>query len=87
MNEMRQVFQMPLSYWVWLKRAFYWKGWDKHAKEEVQKAICVMLCELMHLWPCVRGQGWEKSKIQEQLHVPDDIEWNGAPQGYHTGPT
>jgi hypothetical protein len=24
-NEMRQVFQMLLSYWVWLKRDSYWK--------------------------------------------------------------
>jgi hypothetical protein len=28
-----------------------------------------------------------KAKIHEQLHVPDDIERNGAPQGSHTGPT
>ena len=46
-----------------------------------------MLRELMRLWPRVRGQGWEKAKIHEQLHVPDDIERNGAPQGSHTGPT
>ena len=25
--------------------------------------------------------------MHEQLHVPDDIERNGAPQGSHTGPT
>ena len=84
---MRQVFQMLLSYWVWLKRDFYWKRGDKHAKEEARKAIRVMLRELMRLWPRVRGQGWEKAKIHEQLHVPDDIERNGAPQGSHTGPT
>jgi hypothetical protein len=46
-----------------------------------------MLRELIRLWPRVRGQGWEKAKIHEQLHVPDDIERNGAPQGSHTGPT
>jgi hypothetical protein len=46
-----------------------------------------MLRELVRLWPCVWGQGWEKAKIHEQLHVPDDIEQNGAPQGSHTGPT
>ena len=43
-----------------------------------------MLRELMCLWPRVRGQGWEKAKIHEQLHVPDDIKQNGAPQGSHT---
>ena len=46
-----------------------------------------MLRELIRLWPRVRGQGWEKAKIHEQLHVPDDIEQNGAPQVSHTGPT
>jgi hypothetical protein len=46
-----------------------------------------MLHELIRLWPRVRGNAWEKAKIHEQLHVSDDIEWNGAPQGSHTGPT
>jgi hypothetical protein len=86
-NEMRQVFQMLLSYWVWLKRDSYWKRGNKDAKESAQTAICVMLRELIRLWPRVRGQGWEKAKIHEQLHIPDDIERNGAPQGSHTGPT
>jgi hypothetical protein len=87
LNEMRQVFQMLLSYWVWLKRDSYWKRGDKNAREAARKAIRVMLRELIRLWPRVRGQGWEKAKIHEQLHVPDDIERNGAPQGSHTGPT
>jgi hypothetical protein len=69
------------------KRDSYWKRGDKDAKESARKAIHVMLRELIRLWPCVRGNGWEKAKIQEQLHVPDDIERNGAPQGSHTGPT
>jgi hypothetical protein len=86
-NEMRQVFQMLLSYWVWLKRDSYWKRGNKDAKESGQMAIRVMLRELIRLWPRVRGQGWEKAKIHEQLHVPDDNERNGAPQGSHTGPT
>jgi hypothetical protein len=46
-----------------------------------------MLRELIRLWPRVRGDGWEKAKIHEQLHVPDDIEQKGAPQGSHMGPT
>ena len=87
LNEMRQVFQMLLSYWVWLKRDTYWKRGDRTAKEAARDAISVMLRELIRLWPRVRGQGWEKAKIHEQLHVPDDIERNGAPQGSHTGPT
>jgi hypothetical protein len=44
------------------------------------------LRELIRLWPRLRGQGWEKSKIHKQLHIPDDIERNGAPQGSRKGP-
>jgi hypothetical protein len=86
-NEMRQVFQMLLSYWVWLKRDSYWKRGDKDAKESARKAVRVMLRELIRLWPRVRGNGWEKAKKHEQLHVPDDIERNREPQGSHMGPT
>jgi hypothetical protein len=73
-NEMRQVFQMLLLYWVWLKRDSYWKRGNKDAKESARMAIRVMLLKLVRLWPRVRGQGWKKAKIHEQLHVPDDIE-------------
>jgi hypothetical protein len=86
-NEMRQVSQMLLSYWFWLKRDSYWKRGNKDAKESARTAIRVILRELIRLWPRVPGRGWEKAKIQEQLHVPADIERNGAPQGSHTGPT
>ena len=87
LNDMRQVFQMLLTYWVWLKRDTYWKRFNRDAKEGARQAIQVMLVELMRLWPRTRGQGWELAKIHEQLHVPDDIERNGAPQGSNTGPT
>jgi hypothetical protein len=73
-NEMRQVFQMLLLYWVWLKQDSYWKRGNKDAKESAQTAIRVMLRKLIRLWPRVRGQGWKKAKIHKQLHVPDDIE-------------
>ena len=86
-NEMRQVFQMLLSYWVWLKRDSYWKRGNKDAKESARTAIRVMLRELIRLWSRVRGQGLKEAKIHKQLHVPDDIERYGAPQGSHTGPT
>jgi hypothetical protein len=84
-KEMRQVFQMLLSYWVWFKRDSYWKRGDKDAKKSARKAIRVVLRELIRLWPCVRGNGWEKAKIHKQLHLPDDIERNGAPQGSLNG--
>ena len=50
-------------------------------------SIRVMLGKLKTLWPRKKGQGWDLAKFHEQLHVPDDIERNGAPQNYHTGPT
>ena len=87
LKNMRLAFQMLLSYWVWLKRDTYWLRGDKPAKAKARAAISIMLHELSRLWPRLRGQGWEKAKVHEQLHVPDDIERNGAPQGSHTGPT
>jgi hypothetical protein len=44
-NEMRQVFQMLLSYRVWLKPDSYWKRGSKDSKESAQTAICVMLAD------------------------------------------
>jgi hypothetical protein len=46
--------------------------------------------EMFCLSPHVQlSQGGEKAKIyvQQQLHMPNNIEWNGAPQGSHIGPT
>jgi hypothetical protein len=85
--QMRQVFQMILSYWMWLKKATYWKRGDREAKRVARTAIRTMLHELMKLWPRQKGQGWEKAKLHEQLHVPDDIERNGAPIAWHSGCT
>jgi hypothetical protein len=84
---MRQVFQMMLCYWVWLKKDKYWQRGNKEAKQVARTAIQTMLNELITLWPREQGQGWEKAKVHEQLHVPDDIERNGAPAGWHSGPT
>ena len=55
--QMRQVFQMMLSYWVWLKKDTYWKRGDKAAKQLARVAIQSMLYELMKLWPREKGQG------------------------------
>jgi hypothetical protein len=49
-NEMRQVFEMLLLYWVWLKRDSYWKRGNTDAKESARTAICVMLRELIRLY-------------------------------------
>jgi hypothetical protein len=84
---MCQVYQMMLCYWVWLKKDKYWKRGEKKAKHIARSAIQIMLYELMKLWPRNKGQGWERAKIHEELHVPDDIERNGSPHGWHSGPT
>jgi hypothetical protein len=86
-NKMCYVFQQMLCYWVWLKKEFYWKIGDTVAKEAAHTAIQTMLSQLVELWPCERGQGWQTAKHHEQMHVPDDIEAYGAHRNYHTGPS
>jgi hypothetical protein len=83
-NKMCYVFQQMLCYWVWLKKEFYWKIGDTVAKEAAHTAIQTMLSQLVELWPCERGQGWQTAKHHEQMHVPDDIEAYGAYRNYHT---
>jgi hypothetical protein len=78
---------MMLAYWVWLKKEMYWVRGDVLSREGACTAIRTMSRELQHLWPRSAGQGWKKAKTHEQLHVPDDMERNGAIQNYHTGPT
>jgi hypothetical protein len=50
-NEMRQVFQMLLSYWVWLKQDSYCKRGDKDAKESARKSIRIHLKRNLHAFP------------------------------------
>ena len=50
-------------------------------------SICIMLQKIQSLWPRSKGQGWEKSKFHEQLHVPMNIQLQGAPETSHSGPT
>jgi len=87
MKAMVIVYQMLLSYWMWLKKAEYWQRGDTRARAEAKWTIRAMLQKLTSLWPRENGNGWEKPKVHEQLHVPDDIERNGCPRNYHTGPT
>jgi hypothetical protein len=84
-QQMRYVFQQLLCYWMWLKKAFYWKAGDTIAKEAARTAIQTMLAQLVALWPRDRGQGGQTAKHHEQIHVPDDIDSLGAHQNYHTG--
>ena len=86
-NKMLYVFQMLLSYWSWLRQPAYWERGDKEARIEAKGAIRRMLQEICRLWPRPVGNSWNKPKFHEQLHVPDDIERNGAPINSHTSPT
>ena len=54
--------------------------------EQATNAIRQMLSKLIALWPRESGQGWNLAKFHEQLHVLDDIYYNGSPQGSHSGP-
>jgi hypothetical protein len=85
--KMRQCFQMLLSYWMWLKKDSYWTKGDEHTKNEYLESIRTLLKDLKELWPRKIKNGWDTAKFHEQLHVPDDIERNGAPSNTHSGPT
>jgi len=87
MKAMVVVFQMMLAYWMWLKKTEYWQRGDTVEHHRAKSAIRTMLQNLTSLWERENGNGWEKPKVHEQLHVPDDIERNGCPRNYHTGPT
>lgn len=43
-----------------------------------------MLGDLARLWPRETGQGWDKCKFHEQLHVPKDISKMGNPEGWNS---
>jgi hypothetical protein len=83
-QQMRYVFQLVLCYWQWLKQERFWARGDTVARYNARKAIQTMLAKLKRLWPRGQGQGWDLAKFHEQLHVPDDIERNGAPRNYDT---
>ena len=72
---------------MWLKKDSYWKRNSKKDTESAREAIRTMLRRIIKLWPRSTGQNWDLPKFHEQLHVPDDINRNGAPHGTHSGPT
>jgi hypothetical protein len=51
LNDVRQVFQMMLAYWVWLKKETYWVRVDVLSREGAHTAIRTMLRDLNQLWP------------------------------------
>ena len=86
MNDMRECFQMLLCYWVWLKQDSFWNRKDKSEMNRATDAIRQMLSRVISLWPRETGQGWNLAKFHEQIHIPDDIYYNGSPRGSHSGP-
>ena len=45
-----------------------------------------MLNTLITQWPRTKGNGWDKAKVHEQLHVLRDISRNGSPRESYGGP-
>ena len=84
--DMIECFQLILCYWSWLKKDTYWERSNYGKMEEATQAIRNMLHQIISLWPREEGQGWNIAKFHEQIHVPDDIFYNGRPQGTHSGP-
>ena len=56
------------------------------ASSDALWAIRCMLSRITAFWPKEKGQGWNLPKFHEQLHIIDDIIWNGAPSGSYSGP-
>ena len=79
LRNMQYMFQMQLCFWQWLKKDSYWEREDHSAKERARDAIRVLIGSLPKFWPRLKGQGWDKPKTHELLHIPDDIERHGAP--------
>ena len=78
------VFEMMLCYHTWLKLDKYWKRNDKATFMSVQQAIENLLQSFIKFLPRSTGQNWNISKIHEQLHVAENIEYFGAHQNAHT---
>ena len=83
-QSMQYVFQMMLCYCQWLRRPSYWRQNDKAERELARDAIRRLLKTIVQQWPRMKGNGWDKPKIHEQLHVPDDIHRHGAPEHTNT---
>ena len=83
---MQKFFSMLLAYWSWLKKKSYWKCGNKQSELVAENAIRTMLNYLIQNWPRNKGNGWEKAKVHEQLHVPRDISRNGTPRESYGGP-
>ena len=86
LKNMQNVFSMLLAYWSWLKKPTYWIRGDIQSEKKAEDAIRTMLNTLVTQWPRTKGNGWEKAKFHEQLHVPRDISRNGSPRESYGGP-
>ena len=75
-----------LCYWAWLKQDTYWSPNAHQKRRDAERAIDIMITELVTLWPRTDGNGWNLTKLHEQRHVPQDIERFGRHRNVHTGP-
>ena len=85
-RDMQYLFSMTLAYWAWLQKDCYWQIHDNKGRQLAHKAIQTMLKTTIDLWPREHGQGWNKAKVHEQLHIPRDIVRNGCPHNTYAGP-
>ena len=79
------TFQKMLAYRAWLHKSEFWEVGNMDSKERAKAAIKKCLKYLITNFPRKKGQGWNVSKLHEQLHVPDDIERNGPPSVTFSG--
>ena len=84
---MQYMFQMQLCFWQWLKKGFYWVRGDTEEKECTRDAIHVLIESLHKFWLRLKSQGWDKPKMHELLHIPDDIKQHGVPGNTNTSRT
>jgi hypothetical protein len=85
-QDMNEIFQMFLCYWVWLKRDTYWRINDSDSEDLALQAIHVMIGKLVKLWPRGNGNGWHLPKVHAQFHVPRNIARMGNQMNVHSGP-
>ena len=79
------TFQKMLAYRAWLHKTEFWEVGNQEGKKRAKTAIKKCLKYLITNFPRTKGQGWNISKLHEQLHVPDDIERNGPPSVTFSG--
>ena len=84
-RHLQVTFQKMLAYWLWLHKTEFWEIGNKDAKSRAKETIKNCLKYLINHFPQQQGQGWNIAKLHEQLHIPDDIKYNGPLSVTYTG--